>query len=313
LIFYAETSAYFSSFFLSLFGVKVIWVIHFQESVWFNRNLKGPFVRLKRWNMNFVDHFIVQSSAQLTTFNVEFPGRVSFIPHGWWCGDGPVQRANPKPSITVVGTTFRDFEFLKVVMERFYELFPEVTFDLVGIDAAKLGADNGPYNMRVHGRLATEAYRKVLEQSLFIFLPLTFATANNTLLEGMSLGVPVLCSDVGGVRDYVSDESYLARNVEDVVAFYRRQRDKSAVERQAEAETLVEHCRKNFGWHQIREKISALAEGLPPSGIRQAFIGPTVGEPASNGSRPGTATSSQGIRAAEHSPRPTASAHPPPA
>jgi glycosyltransferase involved in cell wall biosynthesis len=36
-------------------------------------------------------------------------------------------------------------------------------------------------------------------------LPLLDATANNSLLEAIACGVPLVTTDVGGVRDYVDD------------------------------------------------------------------------------------------------------------
>ena len=42
-----------------------------------------------------------------------------------------------------------------------------------------------------------------------LLLPLIDATANNTLLEGLACGLPVLASDLTGVRDYAPDSHTL--------------------------------------------------------------------------------------------------------
>jgi glycosyltransferase involved in cell wall biosynthesis len=38
-----------------------------------------------------------------------------------------------------------------------------------------------------------------------LLLPLLDSTANNGLLEGMACGLPVIITDVGGVRDYAKE------------------------------------------------------------------------------------------------------------
>jgi len=258
-IFYPENSIYVSPFILKQFQVKIVYVVHLDDFYWFEWN-DSIFLRLKRWNMKFVDHFIVLSANQLRSFSVRFPGKVTLIPHGVWCDELPNERATPSPSIVIVGKNYRDYEFMNAVIARCHDILPEIVFDLVGVDGTKLQLESRGSNVRLHGRLSSQSYRALLRNCQCVFLPLTFATANNALLEGLSLGVPVLCSDVSGVRDYICDKSYLVHDVEEVVNFVLCRRLMSADEHIAEASKLLEHCKANFSWPIIRARVAAVVK-----------------------------------------------------
>jgi glycosyltransferase involved in cell wall biosynthesis len=78
---------------------------------------------------------------------------------------------------------------------------PEVTFHIV-TDKEHCPLFAGLKNTLVFDSIDEEKLRTLYRASDLVVLPLLDCTANNTLLEGLSCGVPVITSDVGSVRDY---------------------------------------------------------------------------------------------------------------
>ena len=97
-----------------------------------------------------------------------------------------------------VGHWLRDWSAVRRVAER----LPDVAFDVVtgrptGLEA--LG------NVTHHHGVTDERLRELYQRADVLFLPLTASTANNTLLEGMACGLPVVSTDLDAVRAYVGD------------------------------------------------------------------------------------------------------------
>jgi glycosyltransferase involved in cell wall biosynthesis len=53
-----------------------------------------------------------------------------------------------------------------------------------------------------HSGLSDEQLRELYRRADLLVLPLVDCTANNALLEAMACGVPILTTDLPGVRDY---------------------------------------------------------------------------------------------------------------
>lgn len=62
-----------------------------------------------------------------------------------------------------------------------------------------------PSSINVVPRVSATDYEKILTSSI-VFMNLTDATANNTILECIARGTPVLVNPVGGIREYLGNK-----------------------------------------------------------------------------------------------------------
>jgi glycosyltransferase involved in cell wall biosynthesis/predicted Zn-dependent protease len=120
------------------------------------------------------------------------------------------------------GLNLRDWETFKKVAQR----MPDVTF--VVVTSSRLKFEDMP-NVTQHSGISDAALADLYRSADILFLPLLDTTANNTLLEGIASGLPVVATDHPAVRAYLpNDEGILiAGNRVDgfVDAVKRLQRD----------------------------------------------------------------------------------------
>lgn len=132
--------------------------------------------------------------------------KVAQVPHGL---DTDFFSADDRPRADarclVVGQWLRDTDTLAQAAALLAQRAPEVRIQLVGAKDAvrQLGAEP---NVEFMPRLTDEELRDLYRTSSALLLPLRNSTANCGLLEALGTGTPIVCSDVGGVRDYVNDE-----------------------------------------------------------------------------------------------------------
>lgn len=252
---YPETCAlFFSAPLLKLMGKRVVYTLHLGEKYW---DRQGSLLfRLKRYNLRFVDHFVVLSSQQKQRLEAKFPGRVSFIPHGVHldpAATAPVPASPPR--VCVAGDNFRDYAMLREIIECFAARFPQIRFDLVGMQYARLGEAAGAASVTCHPRLDAAEYNRVIREASFMLLPLQFATANNALLEALTQGVPVLCNRIDGVTDYLPDGDYLFDDIEQLCDLVAARLAMTPAQRALESAALIAYADTHFAWPVVRRRI----------------------------------------------------------
>lgn len=104
-----------------------------------------------------------------------------------------------------VGANYRDFPTLRGVVELVSYHRPETRF--VAVMSPKSYALVGEHpNLSFRSGIPETELRELYRSAALMVMPLTEATANNALLESMACGLPLVVTDVGATRDYVSPE-----------------------------------------------------------------------------------------------------------
>lgn len=157
------------------------------------------------------------------------------------------------------GHWLRDWPTIRSVAQRLQSR-TDIEFHIVTNRETGLEALS---NVRFHREIGDEALRTLYQSASALFLPLDDSTANNTLLEAIACGLPVLSTDLPSVRAYVGDDAAILLQPGDVEGFLgaidRLRRDPTLRARlgsgaRARAEAL--------SWQRIARDYEALYEEL---------------------------------------------------
>lgn len=202
------------------------------------------------------DKVVCLSSAQ-ERFLREKGINAFFIPHGFnkaTFKSVDMQVDKTKINVFYSGTNYRDFDLFADVAKRMTELNPDMRFHALGQTKAQKEVLAGLANVKAYPHINDDEYYSLLDACDYNFLPLTFATANNALLEAQSLGVVSILPDIDGIVDYASkDYNLFYKNGEGAIQLFKglKKKDKSA--------EIMEFS-KGFEWNNIYARLDALYE-----------------------------------------------------
>lgn len=179
---------------------KLTATIHLPPSAWKQNELK---------KLSCLDAALILYRRDIPFFESYVgKGRVHFLLHGtdtvFFKPDA--RKISTPPRILYSGVYLRNESMLVRVLERIVKKFPEVKFDLL-VPAHHRGSSslvpllNHPA-VTWHAGLSDEQLRDLYQKSYLMLLPMNESGANTAVVESLTSGLPVVTTDVGGVRDY---------------------------------------------------------------------------------------------------------------
>lgn len=130
-------------------------------------------------------------------------------------------------------------------------------------DKGSLGECHGLTNTRVLQNITEDELLTLYRESDVLLLPIVDCTANNTLLEAMACGLPVLTNDVGGVRDYTNDRCAILiepKNANLMADQLVRLLGNDDLRQEMSLKARENALR--FDWARIADRMKSLYEGL---------------------------------------------------
>jgi glycosyltransferase involved in cell wall biosynthesis len=160
-----------------------------------------------------LDAIIVLSPEQALYFEkIVAPDKVHLILHGTntnFFTPGTLAAGNGKFKCITVGNWLRDYYTVGQVAQKLID-YPDIEFLVVSSNARQV---EGLPNVKVYKGISDEELLTLYQQANVLFLPLLQSTANNTLLEGIACGLPVLSTALESVETYVpGNEAIFVKN-----------------------------------------------------------------------------------------------------
>ena len=139
-------------------------------------------------------------------------GRVRFVHHGAdveFFKPGSAQTGEA-PRILYSGVYLRNEPMLVRVVARLAEKHPALRFDLLVPVHHRNSPALAPLlhhpSVTWHAGLNDEQLRALYQHSYLMLLPMNHSGANTAVVEALTSGLPVVTTDVGGIRDYAGGE-----------------------------------------------------------------------------------------------------------
>jgi glycosyltransferase involved in cell wall biosynthesis len=229
------------------------------------------FERYQKQLLKGLDAAIVVSRCQLKDFTRWLgPHKVVYVPHGIdirrFCpGDRTQDRKRIR--LIMVGEHMRDWAAWRQIIDECNARKLRVQFDIV-VEPTRRPIFAGCANTRLHTKISEDELVRLYRQADVLLIPVTDSTANNSMLESLACGTPVISNSVGGIPDYIDDTCgwlFGKGEVKSIVELIDQLCDNPEV-----AWSCREAARRKsleFSWDRVAEQTLAVYEAVVAGGL----------------------------------------------
>lgn len=210
----------------------------------------------KKWFIKILkslDGIIVLSTNQKKLLYEKYGLESTFIPHGFnrpFFNKLDTTIDKKQLNICVLGQQYRDFSTLEYSI-RLCEVYrKDIIFHLIGQPMHFKNNIKSYSNVKIYPRLDNDTYFSIISDCDYSFLPLTFATANNSLLEAQFLGIKSILPNMTGIEDYAAPSplNIFYSNKSDLHRIF------STLSKSEYSEEIIKYVEK-FEWKNIYIKL----------------------------------------------------------
>jgi len=171
---------------------------------------RQPQVLAKFNNFDFYDAVVLMSESQRPFVESKgYPSeKIHTILHGvdssYWHPNGEKEFREGPIQAMIVGGTERDHQFLAKLLKALPDGVIKVSACIPS--GQHINYDDCPH-IKLLPRLSDDALLRSYQETELMIIPMVDCTANNVVLESMACATPTLINDVGGVTEYLTDET----------------------------------------------------------------------------------------------------------
>jgi glycosyltransferase involved in cell wall biosynthesis len=162
----------------------------------------------------------------------------------------------------IVGENYRDFPTLRGVIELVSYRRPQTKFVFVTLPRSSERIGCHP-NLNLLSGIPESELLNLYQSAALMVMPFTEATANNSILESMACGLPLVVTDIGDIRCYVTPEAARLIPPYDSIGMAKAVLD--LLEQPEERQRMAVKAREqslNFSWPKVIDQLDSVYDAI---------------------------------------------------